>query len=643
VFYRSAAWILGWYALCCLAVSCSRQPVSPAVERIAIPRFENLGADPSSDWIGRALSQIVTRDLAGVPGIYAIPFETLHSRDAALGARPVGAPGISAERTLALAAGANRLAYGDFFQHGRKLEATLMIEDPATQKMVRTLSVSADNPFEAGDELARAISRQAGPYPTRKPAALDAYVSGLESSDAKSRTSLLEQAISADSGFGPPYFLLAGLKAQERDRTGALALLDEAEARTMPELDRARIAYLAATLHGDFAAEAQALDRWSKANPDDPEVWTTLASVDFGRRGYAEAVRANQKALAIEPDNVSAMNQLGYSAAYTGHLDIAMSALERYRTLRPADANALDSMGDVNLLVGRLREAETFYLQAAKQDRNFLNGGDFFKAAMARLMSGDVEGADELHKQFVDARAVAKDPLANYHRAQWQWISGRRKAGFSEMQAFAQKAETGSIRDAASEAYSQLAIWSLALGDRVTAARLAQKAATLAATPVTANFAALVGFLANPPASAAEWESRAAQVFPANVPDEQRKLAIAYALVAGKEFAAAAKVLEPLYNAGGSNAEQGLPVLLAWADLESGKTKEAAGLLRYNLIPATNGVAPLSAFDFPRIEYLRGRLAEMSGNAEQAQSYYKLFRKLSGDEPLMWGEEAAAK
>jgi Flp pilus assembly protein TadD len=464
----------------------------------------------------------------------------------------------------------------------------------------------------------------------------------LETSDAASRTNLLEQAITADPGFGPPYFLLAGLKAQERDRTGAVTLLDQAEARQIPELDRARIAYLAATLRGDSAAAEQALDLWSKANPNDPEVWTALASQDFGRRRYAEAARASQKALEIEPDNVSALNQLGYNAAYTGHLDAAMSALERYRALRPSDANPLDSMGDVNLLVGRLREAETFYLRAAKQDRNFLNGGDLFKAAMARLMSGDVEGADALDKQFVDARVAAKDPLADYHSAQWQWISGRRKAGFQQMQAFAHNAETSGIRGAASEGYSQLAIWSVALGDRATGGRLAQKAAMFA-TPLTANLAAVAGLLAQPPASAAEWESRAAQVFPATVPDEQRKLAIAYALLAGKEFAAAAKVLEPLSSASGSNAEQGMPVLLAWAEMESGQPKQAVALLRYNPIPGNGGVAPLSIFDFPRIEYLRGRAAAMSGNPEQAQSYYKLFRKLSGDEPLMWAEEAAAK
>jgi Flp pilus assembly protein TadD len=456
---------------------------------------------------------------------------------------------------------------------------------------------------------------------------------------------LLEQAIAADPGFGPPLFLLAELKAQQRDGGSALALLhktllDPARARDMPELDQARLAYLAATLQGDSAAAGQALSRWSNANPNDPEVWTSLASDELTRHRYTEAVQSNQKALVIEPENVNALNQLGYSAAYAGHLDTAMNALERYRALRPSDANPVDSMGDANLLLGRLREAEAFYLQAAKQDRSFLNGGDFFKAAMARLMSGDVEGADVLDKQFLDAHAAAKDPLTDYHRAQWQWSSGRRKAGYSQMQAFAQSAEKSGFRGAASEAYSQLAIWSVALSDRVAAAQLAQKAASLA-SPLTANLAGLAGFLAQPSASPAEWEARAIHAFPAEAQARERRVALSYALLIGKQFAAAAKVLEPLYGRG--RAEEGLPVLLGWAYLESGKSKEAAGLLRFNPIPASTGVTPLSVFEFPRIAYLRGRVAAQAGNPDEAQSYYKLFRKLSGDEPLMWGEEGATK
>ena len=109
MYYRAAA-----LALCLTAISCSRRPAAPAgAERLAILRFENLSADPSLDWMGRAFAQIITRDLAGATDLYAIPFERLHNAEAALGVRPAKAPGISAERSLALGAGAERIGYGE--------------------------------------------------------------------------------------------------------------------------------------------------------------------------------------------------------------------------------------------------------------------------------------------------------------------------------------------------------------------------------------------------------------------------------------------------------------------------------------------------------------------------------------------------
>jgi hypothetical protein len=43
-------------------------------------------------------------------------------------------------------------------------------------------------------------------------------------------------------------------------------------------------------------------------------------------------------------------------------------------------------------------------------------------------MTGDVNGADALAQQYFDARAKAKDPVIEYRKAQWAWISGRRKS-----------------------------------------------------------------------------------------------------------------------------------------------------------------------------------------------------------------------
>jgi hypothetical protein len=193
------------------------------------------------------------------------------------------------------------------------------------------------------------------------------------------------------------------------------------------------------------------------------------------------------------------------------------------------------------------------------------------------------------------------------------------------MQAFADTAEKSGGPAAASEAYSQLAIWSVALGDRGRALSLAQKAATLSGSALS-GLAAAAMLLAQP----------SARGVLAAIPPEQRDLVLAYALLADKEFVEAAKVLEPIYEHTAVTSEEALPVLLAWAYLETGKAKEAAGLLRFNPIPSPGGVRPLSAFEFPRLFYLRGRVAAKAGNPEEAQSYYQLFDKLSGDEPLIW-------
>jgi Flp pilus assembly protein TadD len=597
--------------------------------------------------MGRAFAQIITRDLAGAPGVYAIPFERLHTGEAALGIRPSKAPGISAERSLALGAGANRLGYGEYWLRGGKLEARLTIEDPQRQKVVRVIegSAAAAGPLVAANALAREISRQAEPYPTRSREALEAYCDALESDDPSTKSRLLEAAIADDPDFSLPYFLLSQLTVRQ-DRAGALALLERALARgaKVPELERARGGFLAANLRGDSAAALQSLRAWSGLTPNDAEVWRALGQEAMGQHQYIAAMQAFQKALSIEPDDIDALNRLGYAAAYSGQLDTAMSALRGYQARRPLDANPLDSMGDVNLILGRLRDAEGFYLQAAKRDPSFLAGGEFFKAAMARLMSGDLPGADGLFKQFADTRNAANDPLADFRQAQWAWISGRRKEGYGRMAAFAQSADQSASRPAASQAYSQLAIWSLALGDRGKAAQMAQKAAGLAdsgSPSAPGSLAPFARFVSQPSAPASEWAARAEQAFPAPAEKQAKEAALAYALLADKQFAEAARVLEQLHQS--SNANEGFAVMLAWAYLQIGKPKEAAALLRFNPLPSAEGVRDLGVFDFPRLFYLRGRIAALAGNPQQAESYYKLFLTLSGDEPLQWEEEAAAR
>ena len=633
-------------AACLAALSCSRTGSDGGPERIAILRFENLSSDTSLDWMGRAFSEVITRELAGAPGIYALPSERLHNLGASLGARPMTAPGISAERSVALVAGASRLGYGQYWLRGGKIEAKLALEDPRTGKMVQEVSASATagDPVSAASALAKQISSQAAPYLTSNSAALHSYVLALESPELDAMVGRLQESLAADPNYSAPYSRLAQAKLQQQDRTGAMAILQQAlsHGEAMPELERARLEFEAASLSGDHAAAQRSLTAWARLTPNDPAVWQSMAQTNMNGHRYEDAKRAWQRALAAAPDDVNLLNQLGYAAAYAGDLNTATQALQRYQSLRPGDANPFDSLGDVYFVLGNLHEAEASYLAAAKKDPAFLNGGDFFKAAMARLMTGDVNGADALAKQFADHRAAARDPLLEMEKANWAWISGRRKAAVDAMVTFARNTETGPLREAASEAYSQLALWDVALGERNTAAEMAEKAERLAG-PASAGLARAARFLAQPSATPAEWEERANRLYSGPAQQQARELTLSYALLADKQYQQAVPLLEELYENTPPTADDILPLLLAWAYLETGKQRDAAALLRFNPIPAPSGVTRLAEFYFPRLFYLRGRIARLVGRPEDVRAQYRLFLLLSGDQPLVWGEEAMAR
>jgi len=110
-------------------ISCASRPAASKTERIAVLRFENLSPDASLSWVGRALSEVVSTQLAGAPGLQTISSQRLHSYDRLLGPRPVSAPGISTESTQAFLAGATRVVYGEYTVRNGRLEARVTIED----------------------------------------------------------------------------------------------------------------------------------------------------------------------------------------------------------------------------------------------------------------------------------------------------------------------------------------------------------------------------------------------------------------------------------------------------------------------------------------------------------------------------------
>jgi tetratricopeptide (TPR) repeat protein len=609
-------------------VSCARRDTQRTVPQVAVLRFENFSADPSLDWMGRAFSEILSAELQGSPQRYSIQYRDLHSFDAALGGRPAGAPGISTERTGALAAGANQFVYGGFAVVDGMLRATATQEELATHRMQ---IYSASGPVAAGIlPVASALARQLGetqPFGTSSSEALLDYVQALESPNPDAADDL-GKATAADPDFGRAWVAWLSAAIAHRDRALADSVVAQASThrQRFSGIDRAQFDLEAAALRADFPAQLQARRDLCRLDPADPNHHRALAQALMSVRQFDEAIVEFRRGLSIRPDDVAALNTMGYAAAYSGDLPTAIRVLRGYEQLRPNEPNPLDSLGDVHFALGRFGEAEQFYLAAYAKAPAFLNGGELLKAAQARLMTGDVSGATALFKRFVAAREAAHDPNSAYHAAAWSWQTGARRAAVASLDTFARAYASGPLHELAARADAQIAFWLLNLGDRPGAIDHARKAVAEAG-PATAPLVAMLAFLAQP------------EVFLPPAQPPLNDYARAYAALFGKQFGPAAQLLQNLYQRPASELDDGSAVLLAWAYEETGDWQRAGPLLRLTPLPQASGFPMFSAFYFPRIFLLREAILDREGHHQEAARYYQLFRALSGPDSDIWAEQ----
>ena len=617
--------------------ACARRDSQRTVPQVAIVRFENLSSDPSLDWMGRGFAEILSGELQGSPQRYAIQYHALHSFDASLGRRP-GAPGISAESTGALVVGANEIVYGDFCVVHGVLRATATEEDLTTRKMVRVASArgpASDGIFPVAEALARQLG-ETRPFGTRNPQALRDFVNALESPNPVAAYQEYAKATAADPEFGRAYSFWLDTAIAQRNRAEADRIIQQARAHQdrLSGLDRAGLDLGTAALRGDFNAQLEARRQLARLDPADPNHHRALAEALMSIRDYDGAIVEFRRGLSIRPDDVVALNMMGYAATYSGDLPTAIRILRGYEQLRPNEPNPLDSLGDAHFALGHFGEAEQFYLAAHAKAPGFLNGGEELKAAQARIMTGDVPGATALFNRYLAGREAAHDPNAPYHAAAWSWQTGARQAAIASLDRLARtmtRADAdGASREVACRADAQAAVWLLNLGDRAQAVEHARKAVA-EAVPVTSALADLVAYLAQP------------EAFPAPPQSPLRDYARAYALLYGRQFQPARQALEEIYRRPTGELNDGLAVLLAWAYEESGEWQRAESLLRLTPLPQASGLPMFSSLYFPRLFFLRGVVLDRQGHRAEAVRYYQMFRALSGPDSTIWGEEQRAR
>ncbi|OYT72879.1 MAG: hypothetical protein CFK52_03500 [Chloracidobacterium sp. CP2_5A] len=132
----------------------------------------------------------------------------------------------------------------------------------------------------------------------------------------------------------------------------------------------------------------------------------TLSSILERRKQYAESERLLRAALSLDPDNPTALNNLGYFLAERNErLDEALSLVQRAVNIEPTNSSFLDSLGWVYFKQSRFDLAKQYIEQALSYDRRNATLNDHLGDVLERL--GDLEGA---RRQWKLARSLATDP-----------------------------------------------------------------------------------------------------------------------------------------------------------------------------------------------------------------------------------------
>ena len=603
MFFRppdSAALVLFGAALLGSLAGCARRPAG-ASDRLAVVSFENLSSNLDLDWMRRAVPAVVVSDLAGASNMDAQMVDSINT-----------AYSIPASRALE--------AYA--VERNGRLEIHAALQDLNSHRTVQSFEVdgpSAGGPLPLANQLAQELSPSARRLQIT-PAALRSFGEALNATDRAEALRGFESAVKDSPAFSIAYLDWAKTLVQAGDREGALKALEAGERGTADAIDRAQLAYTAASIRGDANARKNALESLTRLLPANPKVFQELAALDVSERRFQEAVANYEAAVRLDPDEPETWNQMGYAQAYQQNLAAARAALQHYQELLPQEnANSLDSLGEVSFFLGDFTGAAKYFLDADQKNRGQFGGAELLKAAQARLMAGDLPAADALFQKY---SALLSGSRAAYLRAQWEFLTGRR----SEAMAGMEKTIAALAGDDQSVALSQMAIWKLQTGDSKAARDFATQAAARAAGPLARSLSAACRAIVTAPATASG-----------------SPLADAFALLLARQYKQATPLLEDLLRRTDPSRDGQVRTLLAWAYLRTNRITDADRLLRIFPIPLSSGESVFASLVFPRFVLLRAEVFEQQGKRAEAKSAYQLFLKYAGDVPDVFGDEIIAR
>jgi tetratricopeptide (TPR) repeat protein len=316
---------------------------------------------------------------------------------------------------------------------GTTISATLLLA---------TLLGACASPTEMGDATA---AKALIPITTSSDAAREHYLAGREMADkfhfAEAR-SHFAQALEADPDFALAYYDTANAAATNQQFFDNMR---EAKARvdSVSEGERQLILAAAAGVDSDPASQQQHLEALVAAYPEDPRAHTALATFEFGRQEFSQAIGHFRQAAALDPEYSQPHNMLGYALRSIGDTAGAEKEFQAYIALLPGEANPYDSYAELLMKLGRFEESIDNYRKALAADPTFTSA--FIGIANNQIFMGAPADA---RATLAQALSAATDDGQRSNALLWTaWSHVHEKDYDAALTALAQRAELSRARN----------------------------------------------------------------------------------------------------------------------------------------------------------------------------------------------------
>jgi len=448
--------VAGWTLRGKLFQGASSTKAKGPVASLAILPFRNASGDPSLDWLGSSLAEMLSTDVGQSASLRTVSSDRLHQVLKDLHVDPTVSLDPQVLRQVGEFSNAQTLVWGQYVKVGDQIRIDATLQDLKRQ---RSSSLKAQAPSEKdllasvdqlaqsirenlalSPEIVRELQAQAFRPSSKSTDALRDYNQGIDlvrQGNNLEAQKKFEAATQADPEFALAFSRLA-------QTYSSLGYDNEAErysrtavdlSQQLPTAERYLIEASHDRIENDTAKAIAAYENIAKAAPEDPDVQFTLASLYEAANDYDNAKARLAKVLEEDPKYVDALLASGRVEIKSGNPQNGLDFLNRALTLaiqldnQEEKAAILQAIGVAYRLTDKPQEALQNYQQSMAIKRQI---GDkrgiavsLNESAQAQMMMGQPAAALASYKEALqirrdigDKRGVADtlNDLANFYQ-----------------------------------------------------------------------------------------------------------------------------------------------------------------------------------------------------------------------------------